>query len=223
MPKKIFLSILILFSFAASANEEKKSLTLVSVIKPEMQGFSTSGLGGIIGAATIPYVGQIVGDIAEAGISNEKYSKDLNTVIQAKEVTNIIVNQVKKALIASNKFDVTNESYVEEGELAYRAWLEKKDRLSTNDNEFICEIGIGKIRLEDQFFSRLMRVEFAIKIIHKNEILNKQATSLGDFMMRWERVEGIEDKSNGENVKKAYIATLSKLSEKLAKDLAEKI
>jgi len=88
--------------------------------------------------------------------------------------------------------------------VAYRTWLEKKDRLSTNGNEYKCEIGIGKIRLEDQFFSRLMRAEFAIKIFRKNKIWNTQATSFGDFMMRWELVEGIEDKNNNENVKKAY-------------------
>ena len=223
MLKKFLLFTLVLFSMAANCKEEKISLTLVSVIKPEMQGFSTSGLGGIIGAVTIPYVGQIVGDIAEASISKEKYSKDLNATVQSKEVTNIIVNQVKNVLISTNKFDVTNESYAEEGDMVYQTWLEKKDRLSINDNEYICEIGIGKIRLEDQFFSKLMRAEFAIKIIHKNEILNIQATSFGDFMTRWELVESTDDKSNGENIKKAYIETLNKISGKLAKALVDKI
>jgi hypothetical protein len=223
MIKKLFLFNLILFSLAVSANEEKISLTLINVIKPDMQGFSTSGLGGIIGAAMIPYVGQIVGDISEAGISKEKYSEDFNSIIQSKDVTNIIVSQIKAAIVASNKYEVEAYSYAEEGDMKYEAWLEKKDRLSKSSNDYICEIGIRKVRLEDQFFTRLIRAEFAIKIIKKDNVLNTQATSFSDYMMRWERVDSIEDINNNEKVKKAYIETLNKISEKFAKDLVEKL
>jgi hypothetical protein len=223
MIRKFLLFVLLIASLNANAEENKISLTLISVIKPELRGFSTSGLGGLVGAATIPYVGQIIGDITEAGLSKEKYSEDFNSTIQSKDVTNIIVNQIKEAIVASNKYNVEAESYTEEGDMKYQVWLERKDRLSKNQNDYICEIGIRRVNLEDQFFTRLIRAEFAIKIIKKNDVINTQATSFGDFLMRWERVEGIEDKNNAENVKKAYTETLNKISGKLAKDLAEKL
>lgn len=223
MIKKLLVLSLLLFTLNINAEEGKNSLTLVSVIKPELNGFSTSGLGRLVGAATIPYVGQIIGDIAEASVSQEKYSEDFNSTIQSKDITNIIVNQIKSVIVASNKYNVEAESYAEEGDMQYQAWLERNDRLSKNSNDYICEIGIRRVNLEDQFFTRIIRAEFAIKIIKKNDVINTQATSFGDFLMRWERVEGIEDKNNSENVKKAYIETLNKISGKLAKDLVEKL
>jgi hypothetical protein len=223
MIKKLLICSLLFFTLNINAEEGKKSLALISVIKPEMLGFSTSGFGGLVGAATIPYVGQLIGDIAEAGVSTEKYSEDFNSTIQSKDVTNIIMNQIKAAIIASNKYNVESESFAEEGDMKYQVWLETKDRLSRNQNDYICEIGIRRVNLEDQFFTRLIRAEFAIKIFRKNDVINTQATSFGDFMMRWERVDGIEDKTNNENVKKAYIETLNKISKKFANDLVEKL
>jgi hypothetical protein len=223
MIKKLLLFALLITTLNIGAQEDKVSITLISVIKPELDGFSTSGLGGLVGAATIPYVGQLIGDIAEASVSQEKYSEDFNSTIQSKDVTNIIMNQIKAAIIASNKYNVESESFAEEGDMKYQIWLERKDRLSKNRNDYICEIGIRRVSLEDQFFSRLIRAEFAIKIIKKDAVINTQATSFGDFMMRWERVDGIEDKTNNENVKKAYIETLNKISGKFAKDLVKKL
>jgi hypothetical protein len=220
--KKIIF-FLVLLSLGVNAETNKPSIALVSVIKPELEGFSTTGVGGLIGAATIPYVGDILGQSLEAGLSEEKYTKDLNTYIQSSEVRDIVVNQIKSALIESKRFSVLNETFAEDHEIKYDNWLDKKDRLSSNTNNYILEVGIGKIRLEDQYFIKILRAEFAIKIINKDSVIKTQATSLGDFFFKWERVEGIEDKNNNESVKKAYLETLNKLSKKLAKELVDKI
>jgi hypothetical protein len=220
--KNLLLS-LILLSLNVSAGVDKYSITLVSVIKPRLEGFSTSGLGSIIGAATIPYVGQIIGGETEAIVSKDKFSEDFNASIKSEEVTNIIVSEIRSAFIDSNKFNVSNESYNEEKEISYDSWLEKKERLSSNRDTYLCEIGVGRIRLEDQYFSKILRVEFAIKIIDKNNVIASQATSLGDFFFKWERVESIKDSQDVEDLKKSYTETLRKISKKLAKDLTEKI
>jgi hypothetical protein len=201
---KRIIYFLLLFSLSLSADINKDPIALVSVIKPELEGFSTTGAGSLIGAATIPYVGEILGRGVEAGLTEEKYTKDFNTYIQPSEVRDIVVNQIKSALIESKRFSVLNETFTEDHEIKYDNWLDKKDRLSSNTNNYILEVGIGKIRLEDQYFIKILRAEFAIKIINKDVVINTKATSFGDFMMRWELVEGIEDKNNNENVKKAY-------------------
>ena len=210
---------MVLLALSVNAETNKNSIALVSVIKPQLEGFSTSGIGSLIGATTIPYVGQIVGGETEARVSEEKYSKDFNVYIQSKEVTETIVNQIKLALIASNKFNVLDESYTEENEIKYENWIEKKERISKNTGDYICEIGIGRIRLEDQYFLKILRAEFAIKIINKDETIKTQATSLGDFLFRWEFVDGVKDKNDSSEIKKAYIETIDKISKKLSKDL----
>jgi hypothetical protein len=220
---KNLLFTLILLSLNVSAGVDKYSITLVSVIKPKLEGFSTSGLGSIIGAATIPYVGEIIGGETEARVSKEKFSKDFNTSIRSEEVTNIIVSEIRSAFLDLNKFNISNESHNEEKEISYDSWIEKKDRLSSNRDDYLCEIGIGRIRLEDQYFSKILRVEFAIKIIDKEKVIATQATSLGDFFFRWERIEAIKDANDIEDLKKSYAETLRKISRKLAKDLTEKI
>jgi hypothetical protein len=220
--KKIIFC-LVLLSLGVNAETNKDSIALVNVIKPKLEGFSTSGIGSLLGAATIPYVGEIIGAETEARVSEEKYSKDFNLYIQSKEVTDAIVNQIKLALISSNKFNVLDTSYIEENEIKYEDWIEKKERLSKNTENYICEIGINRVRLEDQYFIKILRAEFAIKIINKDSAIKTQATSLGDFFFRWEYVEGIKDKNDSSEVKKAYIDTINKISKKLAKDLVDKI
>jgi hypothetical protein len=220
--KKIIICI-ILLSLGVNAETNKDSIALVSVIKPKLEGFSTSGIGSLIGAATIPYVGEIIGGETEARVSEEKYSKDFNGYIQSKEVTDTIVNQIKLALVSSNKFNVLDTTYIEENEIKYEDWVEKKERLSKNTEDYICEIGINRVRLEDQYFIKILRAEFAIKIINKDGAIKTQATNLGDFFFRWEYVEGIKDKNDSSEVKKAYLETLNKLSKKLAKELVDKI
>jgi hypothetical protein len=102
-------------------------------------------------------------------------------------------------------------------------WIEKKERLSKNTEDYICDIGISRIRLEDQYFIKILRAEFAIKIINKDGVIKTQASGLGDFFFRWEYVEGIKDKNDSREVKKAYLEAINKISKKLAKDLVDKI
>ncbi len=220
---KIIISLALLFSTNLNADINKDPIVLVSVTKPELEGFSTTGVGGLIGAVTIPYVGEILGRGVEAGLSEEKYTKDFNTYIQSTEVRDIVVNQIKSALIESKRFSVLDETFTEDHEIKYDKWVDKKDRLSSNTNDYILEVGIGKIRLEDQFIRKILRAEFAIKIINKNEVIKTQSSSLGDFLFKWEMVDTIKDENDKDEVKKAYLETLNKLSKKLAKELVDKI
>ena len=220
---KNLLFALILLSLNVIAGDDKYSITLVSVIKPKLEGFSASGLGSIIGAATIPYVGEIIGVETEARVSKEKFSEDFNASITSEEVTNIILGEIKSAFLDSNKFNISNKSYNDEIEISYESWLENKERLSNNRDDYLCEIGIGRIRLEDQYFSKILRVEFAIKIFDKDKVITSKATSLGDFFFKWERIEPIRDANNIEDLKKSYAETLRKISSKLAIDLVNKI
>jgi hypothetical protein len=222
-PPKIIIFLALLFSFSLNADTNKDPIVLVTVTKPELEGFSTTGVGGLIGAATIPYVGEILGRGVEAGLSEEKYTKDFNAFIQSAEVTGVVINQIKSALIESKRFSVSDETYTEDHEIKYENWLDKKDRLSSNSNDYILEVGIGKIRLEDQFIRKILRAEFAIKIINKNEVIKTQSSSLGDFLFKWEMVDTIKDEKDRDEVKKAYLETLNKLSNKLAKELVDKI
>lgn len=220
---KVIIFLVLLISINLNADTDKDPITLVSVTKPELEGFSTTGVGGLIGAATIPYVGDILGRGVEAGLSEEKYTKDFNTYIKSSEVRDIVVNQIKSALIESKRFSVIDETFTEDHEIKYDNWLDIKDRLSSNANDYILEVGIGKVRLEDQFIRKILRAEFAIKIINKNEVIKTQSSTLGDFLLRWETVDTIKDKNDTNEVKKAYLETLNKLSKKLAKELVDKI
>lgn len=210
---KIFIFLALLISISLNANTNKDPITLVSVLKPELESFSTTGLFG-------QNIELWIGNIFLYGLTQGKDSKDFNALIQPEEILNIINNQIKSELIASNKFDVVDEIYIEDNKIQYENWLDKKDRVSKKSSDYICEIGIGKILLKHEDTNKFFKIEFALKIINKNQIINTQKNQMGIF---WERVEGFEDKNNTESVKKAYLETLNKLSKKLAKELVDKI
>jgi hypothetical protein len=210
---KIIIFLALLFSLNLNADTNKDPITLVSVTKPELESFSTTGLFN-------QNIELWIGNIFLYGLTQGKDTKDFNALIQPAEVLNLINSQVKSELIASNKFNVLDEIYIEENKIQYENWLDKKDRTSKNSSDYICEIGIGKILLKHEDTYKFIQIEFALKIINKNQIINTQKTQMGIF---WERVEGIEDKNNTESVKKAYLETLNKLSKKLAKEVVDKI
>jgi hypothetical protein len=212
-PPKIIIFLALLFSLSLNADTNKDPITLVSVTKPELESFSTTGLFG-------QNIELWIGNIFMYGLTQGKDTKDFNTLLQPAEILNLINSQIKSELIASNKFNVLDEIYIEENKIQYENWLDKKDRTSKNSSDYICEIGIGKILLKHEDTYKFIQIEFAIKIINKSQIINTQKTQMGIF---WERVEGIEDKNNTESVKKAYLETLNKLSKKLAKELVDKI
>lgn len=203
----------LLFSLSLSADTNRDPIVLVSVTKPELESFSTTLLFS-------QNIELWIGNIFLYGLTQGKDSKDFNELIPSEEILDLINNQIKFELIASNKFNVIDEIYIEENNIQYKNWLDKKDRASTNRSEYICEIGIGKILLKHEDTYKFFQIEFALKIINKNQIINTQKTQMGIF---WERVEGIEDKNNTESIKKAYLETLNKLSKKLAKELVDKI
>ncbi len=210
---KRIIYFLLLFSLSLNANINKDPIALVSVTKPELESFSTTGLFG-------QNIELWIGNIFLYGLTQGKDTKDFNALIQPAEVLNLINSQVKSELIASNKFNVIDEIYIEENKIQYENWLDKKDRTSKNSSDYICEIGIGKILLKHEDTYKFIQIEFALKIINKNQIINTQKTQMGIF---WERVEDIKDKNDTNEVKKAYLETLNKLSKKLAKELVDKI
>lgn len=210
---KILIFFALLISINLNADTKKDPIALVSVTKPELESFSTTLLFS-------QNIELWIGNIFLYGLTQGKDSKDFNELIQSEEILDLINNQIKFELIASNKFNVIDEIYIEENNIQYKNWLDKKDRTSSNSSEYICEIGIGKILLKHEDTYKFFQIEFALKIINKNQIINTQKTQMGIF---WERVEGIENKNNTESVKKAYLETLNKLSKKLAKDLVDKI
>lgn len=203
----------LLFSLSLSADTNRDPIVLVSVTKPELESFSTTLLFS-------QNIELWIGNIFLYGLTQGKDSKDFNELIPSEEILDLINNQIKFELIASNKFNVIDEIYIEENNIQYKNWLDKKDRASKNSSDYVCEIGIGKILLKHEDTYKFFQIEFALKIINKNQIINTQKTQMGIF---WERVEGIEDKNNTESIKKAYLETLNKLSKKLAKELVDKI
>ena len=212
-PPKIIIFLALLFSLSLNADTNKDPITLVSVTKPELESFSTTGLFG-------QNIELLIGNIFMYGLTQGKDTKDFNTLVQPAEILDLINSQIKSELIASSKFNVLDEIYIEENKIQYENWLDKKDRTAKNSSDYICEIGIGKILLKHEDTYKFIQIEFAIKIINKNQIISNQKTQMGIF---WERVESIEDKNNTESVKKAYLETLNQLSKKLAKELIDKI
>lgn len=210
-PPKIIIFIALLFSLSLNANTNKDPMALVSVTKPELESFSISGL--------FQNFELLIGNVFLYGLTKEKDSKDFNALISPEEILDLINNQIKSELIASNKFNVIDEINIEDNKIQYENWLDKKDRTSINSSDYICEIGIGKIKLKHEI-DKYFQVEFGIKIINKNQIINIQKTQMGLF---WEHVDGNKDKNDTNEVKKAYLETLNKLSKKLAKELVDKI
>ncbi len=210
---KRIIYVFLFYSISLNADINKDPIALVSVTKPELESFSTTGLFG-------QNIELWIGNIFLYGLTQGKDTKDFNTLIQPAEILNLINSQIKSELIASNKFNVLDEIYIEENKIQYENWLDKKDRTSKNSSDYICEIGIGKILLKHEDTYKFIQIEFALKIINKNQIINTQKTQMGIF---WERVEGVEDKNNTESVKKAYLETLNKLSKNLAKEVVDKI
>ncbi|QDC98012.1 hypothetical protein FIT78_05350 [Candidatus Methylopumilus universalis] len=203
----------LLFSLSLNADTNKDPIALVTVLKPELESFSTTGLFG-------QNIELWIGNVFLYGLTQGKDSKDFNALIPPEEILDLINNQIKSELIASGKFNVIDKIYIEDNKIQYEDWLDKKDRTSKNRSDYICEIGIGKILLKHEDTYKFFQAEFALKIINKNQIINTQKTQMGIF---WERVEGIEDKNDTNEVKKAYLETLNKLSKKLAKELVDKI
>ncbi len=109
---KVIIFLALLISINLNADTDKDPITLVSVTKPELESFSTTGLFG-------QNIELWIGNIFMYGLTQGKDTKDFNTLLQPAEILNLINSQIKSELIASNKFNVLDEIYIEKNKIHY--------------------------------------------------------------------------------------------------------